>query len=248
MPGGMTAGPRGGQPQQGVSSPNGGQTPWWSQSGAGSNTNTNFTANAPSGYQYDPVQQKYVRTAASIGSDFSAMMAGMNGATGTPSDDFGSDKPVTPAPQAAQVSDMPVPDTTAANAAAFAQAKDSVGEQMRGALTGLSGAMAGRGLAGSGFEGAGQSQVIQQGQGQLGDVSRQQAVTNADLAQKTAEENQAADVTQRGQTIGENEAAQNSLVSQRGQTMQARQAAADLALKRQQAEMGMFEAMRGTLY
>ena len=247
----MTAGPQGGIPQQAgaVAAPNGGTTPWWSQGGKGANTNTNFTNNAPSGYKYDPVQQKYVRTAQSVGSDFSALMQGMNGATGTAgTDDFGPDTPVTPPPAPAAVAPMVMPDMSAANAAGFAQAKDSVGEQMRGALTGLSGAMAGRGLAGSGFEGAGASQIVQQGQGQLGDVSRQQAVTNANLAQQAATTNYQGALTGRAQDIGEQEASQNSLVSQRGQTMQARQAAADLALKRQQAEMGMFEAMKGTLY
>lgn len=124
---------------------------------------------------------------------------------------------------------LSAPDTSAAENASFARAKDQVGLQTRGALTGLAGAMAGRGVVGSGVEGRGQLGVVNQGQQQLADVSRQQAITHADLAQKNAEMAYSGGITQRGQDIGQNLGngqlalgAYNSGIQQRGQDIQQR--------------------------
>lgn len=103
----------------------------------------------------------------------------------------------TPAPVA---SIAPV-DTTAAQDAAFARAKDRVGQMGAGAIAGLRASMGGRGLLGSGSEGRATADVVNRGQGELGDVIRGQAVDQADLAQKTAEDNQRAALTQRGQDL-----------------------------------------------
>jgi len=129
------------------------------------------------------------------------------------------------------------PNRDAANAAIFAQAKDKVGATSRGALTGLAGAMAGRGISGSGVEARGQQETVQAGQQQLGDVARQQAVTDADIAEQNALATYQGDIAQRGQNLGFDttqrgqnveqrgqdigalEAAQNSLVAQRGQDL-----------------------------
>lgn len=133
-------------------------------------------------------------------------------------------------------------DLTASQAAQFARAKDLVGQQTRGALTGLAGAMAGRGTVGSGVEGRGQQQIIQSGQQQLGEVARQQAMTSADIAQKQAELAYQGGITQRGQDIGAAE-------TYRGQDIQRQQAQAQLALQqqqlRQQALQGLLSAMGG---
>ena len=297
-----------------------GATPWW-QTGNGANRSANLSSSAPAGYRYDPVQQQYVRTPSSVGSDAGAAFQGLEaglgpyadpttaqefggfggggGATGSiggygsaadsaraqqsgPGPDNGGGGTVsthtssgfedmpdtsvagnwdannaanqrsqraqqsmvatpaavapiatpTAAPQLQQVNQQP------ANAAAFAQAKDSVGLQMRGALTGLAGAMAGRGISGSGLEAAGQLGVVNTGQGQLGDVSRQQAVTNANLSNQNAvtayqggiaqraqdigvgEANLGAATTGREQNIGIAQGNQNSLNTQRAQDLQ----------------------------
>lgn len=92
-------------------------------------------------------------------------------------------------------------DFSNANANEFARAKDQVGQETSGALTGLRSALAGRGLLGSGAESKGTASVITKGQAQLGDVSRQQAITGAESEQKNAEANLTAGVAQRGQDV-----------------------------------------------
>lgn len=148
------------------------------------------------------------------------------------------------------VPQIQAPDTTAANAAIFAKAKDQVGLQARSALQGLEGEMAGRGTVGSGVEGRGMTSLIASGQGQLGDVTRQNAVTDAGNAEANATTgfNGAvtqrgqdlssalgglnADVTQRGQDLNAEAAAANNLTTQRGQTLNATNTASQLALQR----------------
>jgi hypothetical protein len=129
------------------------------------------------------------------------------------------------------------PDTSAATAASFAKAKDQVGQESRSALTGLKGAMAGRGILGSGVEGRGIAGVINKGQGELGDVSREQAITGANLAQKNAELAYQGSITQRGQDIGQNEAAYSGGIAQRGQDIGAAttQRGQDISLRESEA-------------
>ena len=143
-------------------------------------------------------------------------------------------------------------DTSAANAAAFARAKDQVGQTARGALTGLAGAMAGRGTVGSGVEGRGMSNIINAGQGQLGDVSREQAITGADIAQKNAALNYQGGITQRGQDIASAQARNDQMlrareqdISQRGQDINSltSQRGQDIGLDEAQFQGGI--AQRG---
>jgi len=63
--------------------------------------------------------------------------------------------------------------------------------------------MAGRGIVGSGVEGRGMASIINQGQQDLGEVARQQAITGAELAQKNAETAYSGGITQRGQDINQ---------------------------------------------
>lgn len=137
-------------------------------------------------------------------------------------------------------------DTSAAEAASFNKAKDTEGMTATGALTGLRSALGGRGMLGSGLEERGTASVANASAGRLGDVTRQQAVTRADEAQKNAETNFTGDITQRGQDYQHEESA-NSLagdlatagyqgqITQRGQDIQA-QAAAN-AMKIEQAQL-----------
>lgn len=150
------------------------------------------------------------------------------------------------------------PDTTAATAATFNRAKDQVGQTSQGALTGLRSALGGRGMLGSGIEGRGTANVVNQGQQQLGDVSRQSAITTADLAQKNAETAYAGgiqmrgqDITTRGQDITHGDTYNSQLLTQRGQDvtasgqqLAAQQARADLALRALQSQY----AIQGMVY
>jgi hypothetical protein len=103
-------------------------------------------------------------------------------------------------------------------------------------------------MLGSGLEERGTAAAATSAAGQLGDVSRQQAVTRADLAQKNAETNFQGDITQRGQDIQKEEAG-NSLagslaesgyagqITQRGQDISA--ANASRALDIESAQLGV---------
>lgn len=125
----------------------------------------------------------------------------------------------------AQIAAIKGPDNTAANAAAYASAKDQVGQSSRGALTGLAGAMAGRGIVGSGVEGRGQVGIVNQGQEQMGEVSRGLAENQANQAEQNALASYQGDVTQRGQDIGNLNAQEGFGVTQRGQDIGAETAA-----------------------
>lgn len=136
-------------------------------------------------------------------------------------------------------------DTTAKNAALFGAAKDQVGQETRGALTGLAGAMAGRGIVGSGVEGRGQLGVINQGQQQLGATTRQNAVTDAELAQRNAEMSFQGGISQRGQDIGQQTAQTGFDVTQRGQDISSQQQTAQNALQAALAQYGGGITQRG---
>lgn len=128
-------------------------------------------------------------------------------------------------------------DTSAATSAAFANAKDQVGEETGGALTGLRSALAGRGLLGSGAESRGTTSVITKGQGELGKASRGQAIETADLAQKNAETNYQGQVAQRGQDV---QREQNIMQANLGQAQ----------LQQQQRQMvlnGLMAALSGAV-
>lgn len=138
-------------------------------------------------------------------------------------------------------------DTSAAESASFNHAKEQVGQSATGALTGLRSALGSRGMLGSGLEERGTAAAATTAEGQLGDVSREQATTRANLAQKNAETNFTGDITQRGQDFQKEEAA-NSLagtmamggysgqITQRGQDIQ--NANAQKALELEQAQLG----------
>lgn len=128
-------------------------------------------------------------------------------------------------------------DTSAATSAAFANAKDQVGQETGGALTGLRSALAGRGLLGSGAESRGTTSVITKGQGELGKTSRGQAIETADLGQKNAETNYQGQVEQRGQDIAREQ-----------NVMQAQNQQAQLQLQQRQMVLnGLMSALSGSV-
>lgn len=143
------------------------------------------------------------------------------------------------------VGGMPVPqevagvapvDTSAAQAAAFARAKDQVGQTAQGALKGLRSANGATGRMGSGSEGRQVASVVGQGQAQLGDVSRQGAIQESDRAQNEGNINYQGGIAQRGQNV-----------SMRGQDVAANTANNQLTLQKnqmaQQSFQGLLQAM-----
>lgn len=150
------------------------------------------------------------------------------------------------------------PSFAAAEAAAFNRAKDKVGESAQGALTGLRSSLGARGLLGSGVEGRQTASVFNEGQQQLGDVGRAQAIDAANQAQKNAELTYSGGITQRGQNLTAQQAA-NALaaqlrmadysgqITQRGQDLAARQAAASNSLAQQTAQQQMIDRILQSL-
>ena len=105
------------------------------------------------------------------------------------------------------------PSFEAAQTAAWNRAKDLTGQTANAAMTGLRSSLGGRGLLGSGIEGKGTARVMNAGQQQLGDVSRQQAIDSANQAQKNAELEFTGGISQRGQDLSSQQAA-NALAAQ----------------------------------
>ncbi len=85
--------------------------------------------------------------------------------------------------------------------AAFARAKDKAALTGQSALTGLQQALAARGMLGSGVEAGGIQDIVKSGMGQLGDLTREQAIQQTQAAQKAAETSYQGAITQRGQDI-----------------------------------------------
>jgi hypothetical protein len=129
---------------------------------------------------------------------------------------------------------MQAPDMTAANAAAYNTAKDTVGKTGQSALSGFRDTLAGRGLLGSGIEAQGTEQLAESGAGQLGQVTRDQATKSADLAQQTALANYQGGIAQQGQQLG-------AATAQRGQDIQAQEAA---ATRNQNVLLGLLNAFK----
>jgi hypothetical protein len=155
-------------------------------------------------------------------------------------------------------------DLSAANSAAFGRAKDQVGQETSGTLTGLRSALASRGMLGSGAESRGTVSAITKGQGQLGEVSRQQAENEANQNLDIAKTNYSGDLSQRGQDVsmrGQNmdfsSTHRGQDITQRGQDIQQQEANAQLqmtkslqeAARRQEILNGIIQATSGqTLY
>ena len=160
----------------------------------------------------------------------SALTSGMTGAgaIAPPTLNTGAPAPVSTATAVAgpgvtvkDVDPVAPVDMTAANAAVFGAAKDQVGQETSGALTGLRSALGGRGMLGSGAESRGTAATINTGQGELGAATRQNAMTDAAAQQQTAQGNQTAAVTQRGQDFSANAAAEEAALTARGQDITA---------------------------
>lgn len=108
------------------------------------------------------------------------------------------------------------PDMSGARSAAFGRAKDSAGQTARAALESLQSEMAGRGILGSGIEGGNTANIIAKaGQG-VNEVSREQAIQDANAASQYGQMQYQGDITQRGQDLS----AQQANLARQQQMMQ----------------------------
>lgn len=89
----------------------------------------------------------------------------------------------------------------AARDAAFAREKEKIGQIGRGALTGLSNSMSERGVQGGGYEQKGIADIVAGGQGQLGDVAREQTIQDLTRAQQLADLTSQQGLQKRGQDV-----------------------------------------------
>lgn len=129
--------------------------------------------------------------------------------------------PIQMTPNSANIPKVQDIDRSGANAAIFARAKDQVGDASQGALAGLRSQLGGRGMLGSGAESRGTASVVNKGLGQLGEVTRQQAITDTDIGQRTAEANYQGGISQRGQDISAAGTDYQGKIAQRGQDVSA---------------------------
>jgi hypothetical protein len=93
-------------------------------------------------------------------------------------------------------------DTSAGTAAAFARAKDQTGLNTRASLRAFQDQMAGNQMMGSGLEMTGTRDIIEHGAGQLNEVTREQAVKDAQMNNQRVMADYQGRVTQRGQDLG----------------------------------------------
>ena len=116
------------------------------------------------------------------------------------------------------------PDMSAANAAVFGRAKDQAGQTGRASLQSLRDELGATGMLGSGAEAQGVRDITQSAAGQLGDVTRDQAIQGA---------NQQADFAQMGY---------QGQVAMRGQDVQAQGDRARIELQRQLAQQQLLQS------
>lgn len=149
-------------------------------------------------------------------------------------------------------------DTSAADAAIFARAKDTVGDVSRGSITALRSALAGRGQLGGGGEFRGTSSIIERGMGELGDVARELAIQSSERGQERAALEFQGGITQRGQDLSAQQAA-NALaarlaevayqgeITQRGQDLAAARDAQTFSLQEQQQQQLILDRILNAL-
>lgn len=162
---------------------------------------------------YDPETGQTKRTGAQRGTDAGQAIRAFAEASGLPllgsSSGFGGGFGASGSGGGA-IPQVSMPDTSAANAAAFGRAKDQAGQTARASLTALRNEMAGRGLRGSGIEGAEVGKTIARGAAGVNEFTREQAIQDAGNLSDQAQREYQGRITQRGQDIGmaQNAAAQ----------------------------------------
>lgn len=92
----------------------------------------------------------------------------------------------------------------AGDAASYGRAKDQVGASTQGLMKSLQNQFAGRGLRGSSLESRAVGSGLESAQGELADVSREQAIRGGERATDLVKTQYSGDVTMRGQDLAEN--------------------------------------------
>lgn len=137
----------------------------------------------------------------------------------------GGASPVTGSGGGGGVAPLQMPDMSKANAAAYAGAKDQVGQSSRAALTSLRDELGSTGALGGGAEVEGTRKAVMDASGELGQVSRDEAQSGANLAERTGELNYQGAIAQRGQDIAAQEAQARLALESRQQYMSLLQSA-----------------------
>lgn len=206
------------------------------------------------GYQWDPIQNQYIRTPASAGGNVNAFTnaalgnapgtssaaslagltaaAGVGGSAGTVGGSGGgvSGVPGAPGSSVGTVSGGPgvgniAPiDQTAANAATFGAAKDQAGQTGRSQIDSMKGLMGAAGMLGGGAEAAGTRDIVEQAGQGVNDVTRTNATNEAASNLDVAKTNQATQLAERGQNISAQQA-QAQLAMEQAQLNSQRQLA-----------------------
>lgn len=173
---------------------------------------------------------------ARAGAAADAALAGLQGAFrggGGVSAGYTAFSGAAPTVQYPQVSMSPVPDASAAQSAAFSQAKSRAGAMGRSALESLRGELADRGILGGGTEARG--------------IASQLAATVSPLSDlNVAQLHEQLGIAERGQQLGAQQAAQQYQggITQRGQDIQQQQFQAQLA---QQMELARMQQLQQAL-
>ena len=110
-------------------------------------------------------------------------------------------------PAVSRISGPSAEQEQAARNAAFARAKDQFGSISQSALTGLRDSLARRGMGGGAYEMEGMGNIVNAGQGQLGEFTRGQAEGEVEQARHVADLEYQGQIQQRAQ----NQAATNAL-------------------------------------
>lgn len=202
----------------------------YSPSGAaGGGPTGNLVSSAPPGYEYNPISMGYERQPASAGSrvnQFTTAALGGNvlgglqaaanggisgvgggttgvGGAGGGGGVLGGGAGISGGGNVGNIAPI---DMTASNAATFANAKDQAGQEARASLSSLQGILGETGQMGGGASTQAARDVTENALGQLGAVTRQNAVTNAGQNLDVAKTNQATQLAERGQNIAAQEA------------------------------------------
>lgn len=129
----------------------------------------------------------------------------------------------------------------ASNDAAFATAKDEAANTTQAAMQGLQGDLQARGMGGAGYEAGQVGHTLANEADQIGAASRQNAGVRYDQNLTRANVDTQAQVAQRGQTIGAEQAQAGDALTARGQDINAATAAAQ---RKSSALQGLLGAVR----
>ena len=165
---------------------------------------------------YDPNTGAQSRTGAQRGTNAGQAFKALAESSGLPLLSMFSESGAGGAGGGATVPQVSMPDTSAASAAAFGRAKDQAGQTARASLTALHNELASRNMLGSGVEGGETARIIGRAAGGANEMTREQAIQDAQAGMSRASQEYQGRIAQRGQDIDAAQAA----ASRRQQSLQ----------------------------